>query len=65
LHLDEAEIGRKVVYIPKHGKREDGVITSKNHKFIFVRYGNNVTSIATNPKDLFYLKKKKCLINFY
>jgi hypothetical protein len=56
LHLNEAEIDRKVVYIPKHGKREDGVITSKNHKFVFVRYGNNVNSIATDPKFLFYIK---------
>jgi len=45
---ENIETGRKVVYTPFIGcdpeLREEGVITSYNDKFIFVRYGNDVNS---------------------
>ncbi len=44
-------IGRKVIY-KSYGKMETGVITSVNDKFVFVRYGTDINSKATNPKDL-------------
>jgi len=57
--LEEAEIGRKVVYTPYEGcdpkLKEDGVITGKNDRFIFVRYGNDVHSKSTYPDDLEYI----------
>lgn len=31
---------------------EEGVITGSNGKYIFVRYGNDINSKATNPKDI-------------
>ena len=56
--LDEARaaIGRAVVYYPTVGKNEDGVITSVNDTFVFVRYGAAKQSAATRPEDLEFLK---------
>lgn len=49
-------IGRKVTYIPFKGcnpkLHEYGVITSTNNKNVFVRYGSDINSKATNPEDL-------------
>ena len=36
-----AHIGDGVVYTPAHGEPEDGVITSVNDRFVFVRYGSS------------------------
>lgn len=48
----EKDIGRKVVY---YGcKAEEGVITSFNDSYIFVRYGSDIHSKATNREDLEY-----------
>lgn len=56
--LNQVELDRKVVYIPYRGcpphLKEEGVITGKNERFIFVRYGNDVHSKATSPEDLEY-----------
>lgn len=57
MKLSEAEVGRKVVYTPRHGAKEDGVITSKNDRFVSVRYGNDVHSKATNPEDIEYINE--------
>lgn len=48
------DIGRKVVYrdLGGRGKIEEGVITSFNDHYVFVRYGGNTTSAATNRNDL-------------
>jgi len=43
------DIGRKVRY-----KNEFGKITSFNDTFVFVQYGTDKHSKATNPKDLFW-----------
>lgn len=45
------DIGRKVVY-NGHGGREEGVITSFNEEYIFVRYGEIGHGQATRPEDL-------------
>jgi hypothetical protein len=52
--IEEAmkNIGKSVVYQPKVGPIEAGVITSVNNKFIFVRYGSHKHSQATKPEDL-------------
>ena len=49
--IDEARahIGDEVVYLPNG---EDGVITSVNDNWVFVRYGSTRTSQATDPAML-------------
>lgn len=37
---------------PEHEDCENGVVTSTNDKFVFVRYGDKVSSQATDPRDL-------------
>ncbi len=47
------DLGRKVIYhSPGGDKVEEGVITSFNDRFVFVRYGSNTTSAATRREDL-------------
>jgi hypothetical protein len=53
--LTESDLGRGVVYTPRTGPREDGVITSWNDKYIFVRYDGDRVSKATNPGNLDFL----------
>lgn len=52
--LDEAAqaIGRRVVFHRDHCDPEVGVITSTNARFVFVRYGHQVTGTPTDPEDL-------------
>lgn len=53
--LDEARerIGLKVIYrSPGNPLAEEGVITSVNDSFVFVRYGSQAGSQATYPADL-------------
>lgn len=47
--LDDArnKIGSKVIYRTAYGRTEEGVITSVNASYVFVRYGSDVTSKAT------------------
>lgn len=55
LPTDE-DIGRSVVYrAHKDAKAEDGVITSMNDDYVFVRYAGDVASKATRYKDLQWL----------
>lgn len=51
-HLDDG-----VVYLPPGGRREDGVITSVNERYVFVRYDGDTTSKATHPTDLVLLSE--------
>jgi hypothetical protein len=49
--------GLGVIYRPRPhrpwaGPPEEGTITSVNDRFVFVRYGRQRTSAATNPADL-------------
>lgn len=59
MKLSEAQEGRKVVYTPfkecDPKNKEEGVITSFNDKFIFVRYGSDYGSKATRLEDLEYI----------
>jgi hypothetical protein len=53
--LEEAKerIGHKVAYVqPGAPRLEEGVITSVNKTFVFVRYGADMGSKATRPEDL-------------
>jgi hypothetical protein len=59
--LDEARalIGNAVVYLPSRahigvsgGQLEEGVITSVNDAYVFVRYGADKHSKATVAEDL-------------
>lgn len=54
--LDDARqhIGHGVVYRPRHypPDTEQGVITSVNDTYVFVRYGTNTHSKATRPEQL-------------
>lgn len=42
-------IGNKVIYLPTN---EEGVITSVNEMYVFVRYGSDTHSKATRAYDL-------------
>jgi len=44
--------GDAVVYVPKH---EDGVVTSINEKYVFVKYTILGGSQATRPEDLVHV----------
>lgn len=59
MNPENIEVGKKVVYTPFIGcdpeMREEGVITGFNDRFVFVRYGNDVSSKATFPEDLNYV----------
>lgn len=55
--IDEARanIGRGVVYVPKHGRREDGVIMSvSGDRYVMVQYAGQAPAQAkaTYPRDL-------------
>jgi hypothetical protein len=51
------DIGRKVVYT---GYRpEEGVITSFNEFYVFVRYGRDTTSKGTQRRDLEYVNNAR------
>ena len=53
------DIGRKVIYTSKtlSGKItiEEGVITSFNKDYVFVRYGSGTGSAATRREDLTWM----------
>lgn len=57
--LDEARanIGVGVTYRPPGGVIEDGVITSVNARWVFVRYRGDNHSKATHPRDLEWLSR--------
>lgn len=52
----KADIGRRVVYIG-FGQDTEGVITSFNDDFVFVRYGRDTGSQATRRADLEWVTK--------
>jgi hypothetical protein len=49
MNIGDAQVGSRVVYTPR---KEDGVVTSINSTYVFVRYGGDTNSKATNPGDL-------------
>jgi hypothetical protein len=55
----EKDIGRAVLYGPRHGQPlEEGVITSFNNVYVFVRYGSDKHSKATLRGDLRWIRKR-------
>lgn len=60
MRLDEARPGMNVRYVPAHANGdlahpdcENGVVTSTNHRFVFVRFNpRNLNGIACDPDDL-------------
>ena len=57
----EDDIGRLVRYIPGHARGdashpdcEDGVVTSFNSQYVFVRYVKDMTPRATLRRDLIW-----------
>ena len=54
--LTKAAIGKGVVYIPAHGKREDGMILSWNDKVIFVLFRGDAAPKAVRPENLDWLE---------
>lgn len=52
LETARKRIGSAVVYRPRPGVVEQGVITSVNDRYVFVRYGAQMTSQATSPSDI-------------
>jgi hypothetical protein len=52
--IEEAKslLGAGVVYKNGNGSREDGVITSVNNTWVFVRYRGDNHSKATDPSQL-------------
>jgi hypothetical protein len=59
--LDEAaaHVGEKVVYRTAYGRAEEGVITSVNDRWVFVRYGASAGSMPTAPEMLTLLASKE------
>jgi hypothetical protein len=50
---DDFQIGEPVDYSPADGvPPERGVVTSVNDRYVFVRYGRDVTPKATSPENL-------------
>ncbi len=66
MRIEHINLNDAVVYLPYHklmdnSKIEDnqlGIVTSKNDKFVFVKYLGNENSQATNPLDLYSLKNR-------
>jgi hypothetical protein len=50
--LTEEDKGREVVFDSSGVKREFGIISSWNNRFIFVKYNGSQQSQATMPEDL-------------
>jgi len=56
--LTHHDLGRGVVYRQGFSHAEDGVITSWNEAYIFVRYGALGRVMATRPDDLDFLRQE-------
>jgi len=53
--LIKSDKGRKVVYHPLFCPHQEGVLTSWNDKFVFVRF-NGPTGEACEPEDVSFLR---------
>lgn len=61
MKLSDYESYKDVIYTPYEGcdKRQYGVTTNANSRFIFVRFNFSSCSIACSPEHLEYYTKKK------
>lgn len=58
--FEHVYVGRKVVYQGGHlDDRDEGVVTSVNHKYVFARFGGGTTSAACDPASLTFLDGTK------
>jgi hypothetical protein len=57
--LTEEDKGREVVFDSRGMKREFGIISSWNKRFIFVKYNGSQQSQATMPEDLRFSIEKE------
>lgn len=72
MRIEDIKIGDKVIYIPDHlliGDHDKmilienlGIVTSKNDRFVFVRYNGETNSKATNAEQLFSIRNRPDLI---
>lgn len=54
MHLHDVKEGMQVVYHPMHALMpEQGVVTSKNDTYVFVRFGSDIHSKAVRPVDIY------------
>ena len=51
------DMGKKVMYCDDYDNIEFGVIVGFNHRYVFVRYGENNHSKATSREDLHWSKE--------
>ena len=56
MNRDDVSVGTGVIYEDGSGKREDGIVTSMNDSYAFVRYADDHYSKATRFEDLEPLK---------
>jgi hypothetical protein len=67
MQLSDAQQDRKVVYTPYNccdpKLKKEGVITSIGDVYVYVRYGSDLVSKATLPKDIKYINRFKKSIN--
>jgi len=64
MEISDARPGQLVRYMPphcngniEHRDVEEGIVSSANDKFIFVRYNEGITGAATPPEHLTVLKE--------
>lgn len=50
--LTEADIGRTVIYRPRHGQAEAGTLVSWRDGLVFARYSRGDTAAASGPDYL-------------
>jgi len=73
MRIEDIKTGDPVIYIPKYSLIGDkskwdnenllGIVTSKNERYVFVRYKNTAdTSQATTPEDLYSLYNRPDLM---
>lgn len=53
------DIGRKVIYHTNYGTDEEGEIVALGPLLVFVRFGTDKHTKATNPRDLEWVSSKK------
>lgn len=63
MELSEAKPKLRVAFLPYHARGdithpdvEFGLISSWNHKYIFVKFGDRHNGVPCNPEDLRILK---------
>ena len=60
ISIDHWQPGMRAVYVPRHANGnlqhpdvEQGIVTSVNNQWVFVRFGGDATPKACDARDLF------------